>query len=83
MKYLKQFWPLYLVTALVFTLISFYGNEAVTAMAETMPMDRSVVFVIDAGHGGEDGGAVSCQKTLAGIILSRAGTYMKIVPAIS
>lgn len=60
MKYLKQFWPLYLVTALVFTLISFYGNEAVTAMAEAMPMDRSVVFVIDAGHGGEDGGAVSC-----------------------
>lgn len=60
MKYLKRFWPLYLVTALLFTGICFYGNEAVTTMAEALPIDRSVVFVIDAGHGGEDGGAVSC-----------------------
>lgn len=61
MNYLKRFWPLYLVTALIFTGVSFYGNEAVTVMAESAPFDRSVVFVIDAGHGGEDGGAVSCQ----------------------
>ena len=60
MKYLKRFWALYLVTAILFTAICFYGNEAVTTMAETMPIDRNAVFVIDAGHGGEDGGAVSC-----------------------
>lgn len=61
MKYLKRFWALYLVTAILFTAICFYGNEAVTTMAETMPIDRNAVFVIDAGHGGEDGGAVSCS----------------------
>lgn len=61
MKYLRRFWPLYLVTALLFTGICFYGNEAVTVMAQSAPIDRNVVFVIDAGHGGEDGGAVSCQ----------------------
>lgn len=61
MSYIKRFWPLYLVTAVIFTGICFFGNETVTVMAESAPIARSVVFVIDAGHGGEDGGAVSCQ----------------------
>lgn len=60
MQYLKRFWALYLITALIFTGLCFYGNEAVTTMAQAIPMERNVVFVIDAGHGGEDGGAVSC-----------------------
>ncbi len=60
MKYLKRFWPLYLITAVIFVGISVYGNDAVTTMAEAMPVEREVVFIIDPGHGGEDGGAVSC-----------------------
>lgn len=60
MKYLKRFWPLYLITAVLFIGISMIGDKAVTTMAEAMPLSREVVFVIDAGHGGEDGGAVSC-----------------------
>ena len=60
MKYLKRFWPLYLITAMIFTGLCMYGSEAVTAMAESLPIERRVTFVIDPGHGGEDGGAVSC-----------------------
>ncbi len=60
MKYLKRFWLLYLITAVIFVGISVHGNDAVTTMAEAMPVEREVVFIIDPGHGGEDGGAVSC-----------------------
>ncbi len=60
MKYLKRFWPLYLVTAVLFIGISILGSDAVTTMAEALPVEREVVFIIDPGHGGEDGGAVSC-----------------------
>ena len=60
MKYLKRFWLLYLITAAVFITISLAGNDAITTMAEGSEIDREVVFIIDAGHGGEDGGAVSC-----------------------
>ena len=60
MKYLKRFWPLYLITAMIFTGLCLYGSEVVTAMAESLPIERRVTFVIDPGHGGEDGGAVSC-----------------------
>lgn len=61
MKYLKRFWLLYLITAVVFITISLAGNDAITTMAEGSEIDREVVFIIDAGHGGEDGGAVSCS----------------------
>lgn len=60
MIYLRRFWPLYLITAMIFTGLCMYGSEAVTAMAESLPIERRVTFVIDPGHGGEDGGAVSC-----------------------
>lgn len=60
MIYLKRFWPLYLVTAVIFVAVSWVGNDAVTTMAEAAPVERNTVFIIDAGHGGEDGGAVSC-----------------------
>ena len=61
MKYLKQFWPIYLAAACIFIGISMLGNDAVTTIAEALPPEREVVFIIDAGHGGEDGGAVSCR----------------------
>lgn len=36
------------------------GSRAVTVIAENRPVERLHCVVIDAGHGGEDGGAVSC-----------------------
>ena len=59
-KYLIRFWPLYLMTGLLFTLAAAAGSQAVTTIAENTPIERSHIFVIDAGHGGEDGGAISC-----------------------
>lgn len=36
------------------------GDRAVTVMSENLPIHAGNTIVIDAGHGGEDGGAVSC-----------------------
>lgn len=45
-------------------LCSFMGSKAVTAMAEHAPVKQSNCFIIDAGHGGVDGGATSCSGIL-------------------
>ena len=37
-----------------------WGDRAVTVVAENIPVPRSSCILIDAGHGGEDGGATSC-----------------------
>lgn len=36
------------------------GNQTVATISEMIPMERMHRIVIDPGHGGEDGGAVSC-----------------------
>lgn len=41
-----------------------WGSRAVTVLAETGPITRSHTIVIDAGHGGVDGGATSCTGVL-------------------
>ena len=41
-----------------------WGNEAVTAVVESRPVIRKHCIVIDAGHGGVDGGATSCTGKL-------------------
>lgn len=35
-----------------------------TVLSETRPIYRSICFIIDAGHGGVDGGATSCTGVL-------------------
>ena len=42
----------------------FWGNRTVTTLAETAPIDRCCTILIDAGHGGVDGGATSCTGVL-------------------
>lgn len=37
-----------------------WGSRAVTAVAESQPLSRRYCILIDPGHGGEDGGAISC-----------------------
>jgi len=44
--------------------ITVTGSHVVTTMAESRPVDRHAVIVIDAGHGGMDGGATSCGGIL-------------------
>lgn len=36
------------------------GNQTVSVISEMVPMERLHRIVIDPGHGGEDGGAISC-----------------------
>ncbi len=62
--YLRTFWPIYLVTALLTILLAFGTEEAVNTVADQIPIERNVTIVIDAGHGGEDGGAISCTGVL-------------------
>ena len=41
-----------------------WGSRAVTAFVENGPIEREATIVIDAGHGGVDGGATSCTGVL-------------------
>lgn len=37
-----------------------WGSRAVTVISEGLPIEGRRCIIIDAGHGGEDGGAISC-----------------------
>lgn len=52
--------PVYALVLLAFFMTVFLGNRAVTVLSEKTPITSRHCFVIDAGHGGVDGGAVSC-----------------------
>ena len=52
---------LYLLIIGVFISLTYLGSTVTTVVAGMIPMDRNVTIVIDAGHGGEDGGATSCS----------------------
>ena len=64
MQYIRRFWPLYLITVLLFILLALAASQTVTTIAENAPVAHSVTIVIDAGHGGVDGGATSCTGVL-------------------
>lgn len=50
-----------LITASVILTLSHLGSKTVTVIAKYTPPERKHCIVIDAGHGGEDGGATSCS----------------------
>ena len=50
----------YVVVVSLFLGAAWFGSRTVTVMAQKEAADHASVVVIDAGHGGEDGGAVSC-----------------------
>lgn len=58
------FLPFYLLTAILFIGIAMWGSRATTAIAQNRPVERKHTIVIDAGHGGIDGGATSCSGVL-------------------
>ena len=62
--YLKKFWRLYFLAAVICLAATIAAERTVTTVAESMPIPRSHVLVIDAGHGGVDGGATSCSGVL-------------------
>ena len=52
--------PFYLLTVIVILALTLGGSRAVTVIGQTTPVIRYHRIVIDAGHGGIDGGATSC-----------------------
>lgn len=45
-------------------LMAHWGSMAVTVISENIPVERNRRIIIDAGHGGVDGGATSCTGLL-------------------
>lgn len=53
---------LFICTSVIFA--AFFGSRAVTVLAENTPVQRRHCIILDAGHGGVDGGATSCTGVL-------------------
>ena len=54
----------YILVVGVFLTSAFWGSRATDVIAQKIPMPRKHTLIIDAGHGGEDGGATSCTGKL-------------------
>lgn len=52
--------PIYLILLSCVLLLAMAGNRAVTVMTVNAPVAGRKTVILDAGHGGVDGGAVSC-----------------------
>ena len=51
----------YTLVVSVFLAATYWGSVATTVIAQKIPLERQHTVIIDAGHGGEDGGATSCS----------------------
>lgn len=51
---------IYSITCILILSLSHWGSRAVTVMEEAVPPKFEKCIIIDAGHGGLDGGAISC-----------------------
>lgn len=58
-----QFLTYFLVLG-AFTAATYWGSRAVSVVAQMIPLERDHTIIVDAGHGGEDGGATSCTGKL-------------------
>ena len=54
----------YILVVFAFVFAVRWGNEAVTVLVESRPYPREHCIILDAGHGGVDGGATSCTGKL-------------------
>ena len=64
MKKIKGLFPVYFIVIIGLLLSAIYGSYAATVISENAPVKNRKCIVIDAGHGGVDGGAVSCTGVL-------------------
>lgn len=55
---------IYLIVVAAFVAIACGTNIATTTVAQLIPLERNHTIIIDAGHGGVDGGATSCNGIL-------------------
>lgn len=56
--------PFYLLTVIAFLGVANWFSQARTASVQTEPVHRQHTIIVDAGHGGIDGGATSCTGVL-------------------
>lgn len=77
------FLPFYLLVAILVIGSARLGSAAVTTAVRNGPVSREHTVVIDAGHGGVDGGATSCsgilEKELNLEIALRLNDLMKLL----
>ena len=59
-----SFLPIYGVLLLLLLSITIGGSSVITALSENAPANIKYTVVVDAGHGGVDGGATSCTGVL-------------------
>lgn len=52
--------PIYALVFLGLIICGLLGSRVISAVSENAPIENRTCFIIDAGHGGVDGGAVSC-----------------------
>lgn len=57
---LETLWPWHSLILVVMLGTVFLCDQAVAVVAQHRPVYRAHTLVLDAGHGGEDGGAISC-----------------------
>ena len=50
----------YILIVSIFLTATYWGSTATTVIAEKIPLKRYNTIIIDAGHGGIDGGSTSC-----------------------
>lgn len=56
--------PVYITVIACFIACAYIFNKSVTVMAENKHLENRKCVIIDAGHGGIDGGATSCTGVL-------------------
>lgn len=57
---LSSLLPVYVLVLGCFLILAILGSQAATVWSENAPISNRKCVIIDAGHGGEDGGAISC-----------------------
>ncbi|MBQ4641394.1 MAG: N-acetylmuramoyl-L-alanine amidase [Oscillospiraceae bacterium] len=60
----RQLIPVYALLITVCIVLVYFTGAAVTAWSENRPLSNRKCVIIDAGHGGVDGGATSCAGIL-------------------
>lgn len=56
--------PIYLIVFIVCIALALFGSQTITALSESTLIPNKTCIIIDAGHGGVDGGATSCTGIL-------------------
>ena len=54
----------YMLIVSIFLTATYWGSAATSAVAQMIPVEHSHTVILDAGHGGVDGGATSCSGKL-------------------